>query len=111
MNITGFHTSETISETSTSKNSKLMAAVIYDGEWFRQDFSYQLDSEENFFLPFFPGSLISQNFGPDYRVQDGTMQDFFSVFNIFFPSATGILAGANISGDLKVRGFEPLRYM
>lgn len=111
MNITGFNTSETISETSTSKKSKLMAAVIYDGEWFRQDivFHINLIAKIIFFFPFFPGSLISQNFGPDYRVQDGTMQDFFSVFNIFFPSATGILAGANISGDLKVRGFEPLR--
>ncbi|XP_038076964.1 solute carrier family 12 member 2-like isoform X1 [Patiria miniata] len=41
--------------------------------------------------------LLRQNFGPDYRDNEG----FFSIFSIFFPAATGILAGANISGDLK----------
>ena len=41
--------------------------------------------------------LFKENFGPAYR--DG--ENFFSVFAVFFPAATGILAGVNISGDLK----------
>lgn len=31
------------------------------------------------------------------------MQDFFSVFAVYFPAGIGILAGANVSGDLRVR--------
>ncbi|XP_057688066.1 solute carrier family 12 member 2-like [Corythoichthys intestinalis] len=41
-------------------------------------------------------AIFVENLGPDFR--DG--ETFFSVFAIFFPAATGILAGANISGDL-----------
>jgi hypothetical protein len=53
-------------------------------------------------LIFFSGRLFKENFFPDYRFSEGVDHGFFSVYSIFFPAATGILAGANISGDLKV---------
>ncbi|XP_063894987.1 bumetanide-sensitive sodium-(potassium)-chloride cotransporter [Helicoverpa armigera] len=46
-------------------------------------------------------TVLQSNIGPDYRFFEGVEHNFFSVFAIFFPAATGILAGANISGDLK----------
>lgn len=49
-------------------------------------------------LLFSVDEIFSENFGPDFREEE----TFFSVFAIFFPAATGILAGANISGDLAV---------
>ncbi|KAL0270733.1 UNVERIFIED_CONTAM: hypothetical protein PYX00_008039 [Menopon gallinae] len=49
----------------------------------------------------YDNEVLSKNFWPDYRPFENTDQNFFSVFAIFFPAATGILAGANISGDLE----------
>jgi solute carrier family 12 (sodium/potassium/chloride transporter), member 2 len=48
----------------------------------------------------FSDELFKENFFPAYRADKGEEHNFFSVFSIFFPAATGILAGANISGDL-----------
>lgn len=45
--------------------------------------------------------VFKQNLQPDYRFSEGLDQTFFTVFAIFFPSVTGIQAGANICGDLK----------
>ena len=56
----------------------------------------------NFNLFVITVSVFADNWGSDYRFSEGMNQSFFSVFAIFFPSVTGIQAGANISGDLKV---------
>ncbi|XP_021952830.1 solute carrier family 12 member 3 [Folsomia candida] len=55
----------------------------------------------------FPGynaETFVTNFWSDYRTaygEDTTKQDFWTVFGVFFPAVTGIVAGANLSGDLK----------
>ncbi|XP_053180321.1 solute carrier family 12 member 1 isoform X2 [Scomber japonicus] len=45
----------------------------------------------------YQSNIFLENFGPQFR----NGENFFTVFSIFFPAATGILAGANISGDLR----------
>lgn len=50
----------------------------------------------------FHAQVFRDNFVPDFRFSEGQYHNFFSVFAIFFPSVTGLQAGANICGDLKV---------
>ena len=52
-------------------------------------------------FPGFSTEVLASNLKNDYRFSEGLSQNFFTVFAIFFPSVTGIQAGANISGDLK----------
>lgn len=54
------------------------------------------------FFPLVTGELFQQNVWNDYRRDDGKDQNYISVFAVFFTAVTGIVAGANLSGDLKV---------
>jgi len=47
------------------------------------------------------GETFVNNLFRDYRYDDGDMQSIISVYAVFFPAVTGIVAGANLSGDLK----------
>ena len=46
--------------------------------------------------------VFEQNLFPQYTYdyEANKMNSFFSVFAVFFPAVTGIVAGANLSGDL-----------
>ncbi|CAG0888473.1 unnamed protein product [Darwinula stevensoni] len=45
--------------------------------------------------------VLKRNWGAQYSSYEGKDQDFFSIYSVFFPAVTGIVAGANMSGDLK----------
>lgn len=51
----------------------------------------------SFFLGFKPGNYLSENWTASY--DPGF--EFWTIFAIFFPAVTGVMAGASMSGDLK----------
>ncbi|MDA0346184.1 MAG: Na-K-Cl cotransporter [Verrucomicrobia bacterium] len=51
----------------------------------------------SFFLGFKPGNFLSENWSASYAPGF----EFWTVFAIFFPAVTGVMAGASMSGDLK----------
>jgi len=61
-------------------------------------------NKEDTNLPFAKGwadGTFADNMSPDYREYQGVQYNFITVFGVFFPAVTGIMAGANISGDLE----------
>ena len=51
----------------------------------------------------YSAALFKENFKPAFQwdPNSNTTQTFMTIFGVFFPSVTGILAGTSITGDLR----------
>ncbi|ETN83830.1 amino acid permease, partial [Necator americanus] len=55
------------------------------------------EKKERYGYTGYQADTLAANMWPDFRQG----HSFFSIFSVYFPAATGIMAGANISGNLK----------
>ncbi|XP_060807464.1 solute carrier family 12 member 9 isoform X3 [Amyelois transitella] len=62
------------------------------------NFTYTGLSSETLYSNLYP------SYGRDYTTSGGEMVDFASVFGVLFTGVTGVMAGANMSGELKNPG-------
>eukprot|EP01083_Nonionella_stella_P007033 20339_1 len=71
-------------------------SLIFVGGLYRTD-----ESEGIIGLEGFMNGNFNTNMKSNFSVFEGVKYDFFKVLAIFFPASTGIMAGANISSQLK----------
>ena len=61
------------------------------------------ESEKKFGFTGYSAETFTKNLHSDYHDNSENPKEinFFTLFGVFFPAVTGIVAGANLSGDLK----------
>ncbi|MFG0330553.1 MAG: amino acid permease [Phycisphaerales bacterium] len=91
----------------TAVNAVVFVCVIIGASWAIRIQYFILALLALSLISFFGGAAdavgaerFADNWSPDYSLDE----NFFTMFALFFPAATGIMAGANMSGDLRDPG-------